>query len=1017
MKRKLSALAVMAFFSGLLISLHAQSKVFVVENLQPGAIQTLPMVTTGDAEGSWEIKLFDADGRIPEGGCLNASWQQFHVGITAYSQSFRAPGDAVRGEMSVNLTKGSADGIKISGLRTENRLMVAPSKFTSKNDYSGFDERSRAMLAEKNGAIVLLPENYGYALSEEIPLEDGAEYQIRLDWRSVLIFDKDRKLTGGLDPRALTHRGSEQHAYMRILVNGGKPFGGAVLNKVKAGTGVKPENKIALVKGKNQFAVSGKPAAAIIVDGSRADSREHFAAYELRRWIREVTGASLPVYESDIGLQGYTKIYVGHKWAAPLFGDRIGKLADTDGFAFSQKGEGIYIYGANPKGTMFGVWNFIEENLDLIWSRPQDYGAVFEPNPNAAIRMTDKLSIPVFRLRSWSMPGGIRDLNMTGLHFARLGCSPNRMIFTFGEYAYMIKLYGGSISVGGEPMRVLSKYKKEHPEFYPLIGGVRKMSDYALPCLSNPEVEKKLISEYLKMLCNAPDEQVYLMCGLGDSWDCCECESCMAPLKLPDGSTLAPKSKFSTEDPLFRSTQYFMFINRVAEAVEKEFPNAKLLSLGYIYCAEYPKVPLRKNVISMFAPYPTHNMRIPLRDSHSRGTAAGKTWSERFADWIKSPSPMAFYEYYSCGYFNAMSFEAAENMRDALNNVEPWGMNSETLQDVDFNFPGVGNLRQMWDVNAINAWVISKLMWNPKQDVQGLRDQFIRQTYREAAPEMSKFWKLISDTWHDPKVKQMENCHSGRSSVFQCYLVNTRREQEARELLVQAEKAARNPNSKKLIQDILRDFDKWSAELGRLTVPGIDDGSNMSTRGMDWEKACVIDGFYLPRQDDVPKDKLKAGSGKTEVRMLYGKEYIYFKFHNELPDGSALPSAGQPGKGFPNGEHVELLINSGGTVYHFALGPDRTFYVSKGWDRSWQSRAKFTVDCQPGGKSWDCVIAVPLDELNIKPDLGGRQINVLFARIYGNSPDRTYPGRIGEESTYRGINPGNIAQWSKVCLD
>ena len=62
--------------------------------------------------------------------------------------------------------------------------------------------------------------------------------------------------------------------------------------------------------------------------------------------------------------------------------------------------------------------------------------------------------------------------------------------------------------------------------------------------------------------------------GPGDNWFCCQCERCLAPLTLPDGSRLECQDPDSIKDPLFRSTQIMMFVNEAMETWKQLRPDS-----------------------------------------------------------------------------------------------------------------------------------------------------------------------------------------------------------------------------------------------------------------------------------------------------------------------------------------------------------------------------------------------------------------------------------------------------------
>lgn len=992
---------------------------------------------------------------------------------------FRTSPEAVSAEVRFlrngkeSASAGMVRDLKLEKVADEN-LAESGASFAGPGDFCGFDETSQAEIVLKDGKYVLKTAPRGYALSNFIPVVPGETYRLGPEKRShtrPFLYDADYRFLK-VGSMGATFTAPEKVAFVRFFFGGNAEVSGLTMTRsgkkkdpaqttqgtvspkaapagsatasvpeknLNAGT-VKDAGVAEVAEGKKKgrgtpapdaaekvakggtggdtplyLVRNSLPAAEIIVGGSAADPRELFAACELRYWLGVVgNGAKLPVL-SEASRGKKTRIFIGKSFAEKLFPEDLKKLKGTEGFAFRRKGNDIYLFGDSPKGTLFGTWRFLENNTDLIWSRPhEEYGAVYEIQPDIAVSDCDRLDIPVFKLRSWSMPGGVDDGEITNLYYARNGANPMLTVNGFAPMHYLGKLYCRSLRVGGGFMYgYLGKYKDTHPEFFPLTDGRRKLSNHAQPCFTNPEAVKAVIREARIHLAQAPDETLYLDCGNEDTWTCCECESCLAPIRLEDGTLLKPKSKFSDKDPLFRSTQLYQFLNQVAEALEKDYPDTKIVTLAYIFSAEPPAVKVHHNILSLYAPYPTHNARFPLRDSHSRGTANSSTWAERFKKWGEGGSPLAFYEYLGNAYFNAAADATAENLRD-LKKYGGWGMNSEALQEFDKNLYGIGNFKQMWDVNSLNMWVITRLMWNPDQDVNQLRREFIRRSYRGAAPWMEKFYEIIIRNWNNPAVRSVENCHSGRSGVFKRYIVDPGNEKEARALLVEAEKNADNPHSRLLIRDILKSFDEWASSLGRIRAPFVSESSEeaFDFTSPHWEKAQVLQDFFLPRQYGVKAEDRVRASDPSELRIMRDGENLYFKFRAFFPEKEGIRlTEKSDSEIFPYGEHAEIQLRVKGALYLFAFDANGNVYDAKNWDRSWNSSGR-KIKARKDGNSWEAVLSVPLKDLgfDLKKD-AARPPELVLSRIRAGKQSGKQ-----EESTYKGVAPNGEHIWSPLMM-
>ena len=136
--------------------------------------------------------------------------------------------------------------------------------------------------------------------------------------------------------------------------------------------------------------------AAAIVLPPQADRTERYAARELQHWAREISGEEYPIVESADGTT-VPRIRLGRAQAEGCFAKDVAALEGTDGFAVRRAGDDIHVFGAEPRGTLNGVFALLEENTDIIWARPQ--ATVFSKVPRIEWRKTDLLSRPRSTLR------------------------------------------------------------------------------------------------------------------------------------------------------------------------------------------------------------------------------------------------------------------------------------------------------------------------------------------------------------------------------------------------------------------------------------------------------------------------------------------------------------------------------------------------------------------------------------------------------------------------------------------
>ena len=98
---------------------------------------------------------------------------------------------------------------------------------------------------------------------------------------------------------------------------------------------------------------NGAPCARIAV-AKDAPYVEQFAAKDLQHWIREISGAELPIV-NEAGKEGGTTIFIGKTFAERLWQKEIAELNGSDGFAVRSVGSRIYLFGSVPRASAYAA--------------------------------------------------------------------------------------------------------------------------------------------------------------------------------------------------------------------------------------------------------------------------------------------------------------------------------------------------------------------------------------------------------------------------------------------------------------------------------------------------------------------------------------------------------------------------------------------------------------------------------------------------------------------------------------
>ncbi|MDR3199766.1 MAG: DUF4838 domain-containing protein, partial [Planctomycetaceae bacterium] len=267
-----------------------------------------------------------------------------------------------------------------------------------------------------------------------------------------------------------------------------------------------------------------------------------------------------------------------------------------------------------------------------------------------------------------------------------------------------------------------SKYFAEHPEWYSEIGGQRKHEGAQL-CLTNDAMREELTKNAIESLRKNPDAK-FISISQNDCQGYCQCKNC----------TAIAKEEGSQSGVLIR------FVNKVAETIEREFPDVWVETLAYQYTRKPPKhVKPRNNVVVRLC---------TIECSFVQPLGAGeqnKSLRENIEGWSKIADHLFVWDYVTNFWAYMLPHP---NLRVLAPNIR-FFIDHHTigLYEQGDGFCTAGDFVRM------RNWVISHLMWNPALDEKKLFDEFVNGYYgTDAASLLKEYWKLLLDCAEKSKV-------------------------------------------------------------------------------------------------------------------------------------------------------------------------------------------------------------------------------------------------------------------------
>lgn len=291
------------------------------------------------------------------------------------------------------------------------------------------------------------------------------------------------------------------------------------------------------------IAEDGQPRCHILIEGEANAAREALAK-ELQHWLREATGATIPIGATPDS-KGAIVLATGDASLGP------------EGFAVRSEPGRLTLRGNTELGLQHAVYAFLE-HVGCRWYFPDPVWTAVPKHPSLSVSVNVRAS-PAFGYRRIWYGWGARTKKLADDYTAWM--RRNRQFGAFQtDCGHAWERY--------VPAREFEK----HPDWFGLVKGVRKPMQL---CTSNPEVERRVIEGVLAAFRKEPGRNMVSV-DPNDGGGYCECERCAAL-----GSA---------------SDRAFLLASNVARAVRKEFPDKWVGLYAYAFHCEPPRTPFAPGV-------------------------------------------------------------------------------------------------------------------------------------------------------------------------------------------------------------------------------------------------------------------------------------------------------------------------------------------------------------------------------------------------------------------------------------
>jgi len=424
-----------------------------------------------------------------------------------------------------------------------------------------------------------------------------------------------------------------------------------------------------------------------IVISSNPTKVERYSAEEMQKYLQKISNVKLDIIEDSVPAS-QNEIVIGNTNRNKEIGIDVASLED-DGYSISTADKKLSIIGGKVKGTLYGVYTFLEKYQDCKMYAP---GIVEVPEKNMVIiPQINLIEIPAIKYRELHIP------------FARSSqeyCDWHKL----HNYKSVRQKKYGSFVHTFERLVPSDVYFEEHPEYFSEINGNR--IPHQQLCLTNHEIYKIVVEELKKAIKERPEAQVWDV-SQNDNFGFCTCKKC------------------SYVDSVHQSNAGTMiqFVNKIA----REFPNKTISTLAYQYTRKAP-VNLK----------PEPNVMVVLctiECDRSKPIAQNKDdlFNRDIKEWSAISNNIKIWDY-------VVQFSSLIDLFPNFHVLQP---NAKMF--VEHGVKSLfeqGSGDHVSDLHELKAYVLSKLMWNPNENVENIIKEFLKGYYGNASKYLEEYFNI-----------------------------------------------------------------------------------------------------------------------------------------------------------------------------------------------------------------------------------------------------------------------------------
>jgi len=428
-----------------------------------------------------------------------------------------------------------------------------------------------------------------------------------------------------------------------------------------------------------------------IIIPAHATTYEQKAATVLQNYLMQISGAALPIITAAKHRSSY-EIVLGQNERLDELNTGINyQVLKEDGFAIKTDSSKLIIAGGNEKGTLYGVYSFLEKYLGCRMYTPTV--KVIPSNSHITLPKINDQQVPVIGFRDTHYRA-TWDAEYTDWH--KLDHAPDGERTDWGMWVHTFN-----------ELVPPQAYYQAHPEYFAMVKGQRLPTQL---CLANPAVLEITVQNLRKKIAQNPTAK-YWSVSQNDNRDYCTCDLCRAQDSIegsPSGSIIS-------------------FVNKVAG----QFPNKMISTLAYEYGRHAPKtLKPRDNVNIMLCSIEAYRDKPLVQDT------ASAEFVKDVKDWGKIAKDIIIWDYVIQFNHLLSPFPNFQVLQPNLQFFAENGVNAMFEQ---------GNREVGGEFAALRSYMISKLMWDPYLNADSVMNDFLNGYYGAAGKRIREYIDKMRD--------------------------------------------------------------------------------------------------------------------------------------------------------------------------------------------------------------------------------------------------------------------------------